>query len=113
MTASFADAETSPGLGDPRSDDTVNISVRDLHLKYKVYAERAYSIRELVAGGFRQRRSTYVHALKGIDLDVHRGEAIGIVGSNGSGKSTLLRTMGGLLTPSSGEVLVRAQPRLL
>ncbi len=43
-------------------------------------------------------------ALDGVTLDVHFGEAMGIVGPNGSGKSTLLKSIAGLLTPSSGEI---------
>ena len=45
-------------------------------------------------------------ALRGIDLVVRRGEAIGIVGHNGAGKSTLLQMVAGTMTPSEGEVRV-------
>lgn len=47
--------------------------------------------------------------LKGIDLTVHRGEVISIIGPSGSGKSTLLRCLNGLETPTSGEVIVNGQ----
>jgi ABC-type polysaccharide/polyol phosphate transport system ATPase subunit len=45
-------------------------------------------------------------ALKDVDLDVHRGEAFGIVGPNGSGKSTLLKLIAGIFAPSTGELEV-------
>jgi putative ABC transport system ATP-binding protein len=50
-----------------------------------------------------------VEILKGIDLDVDQGEAIGLVGPSGSGKSTLLAVMAGLEQPSTGSVLVAGQ----
>lgn len=49
---------------------------------------------------------TTVHALDGIDLEIHRGERIVFLGVSGSGKSTLLHLLGGLDTPTAGEVRV-------
>ncbi|MFO1249891.1 MAG: ABC transporter ATP-binding protein [Inhella sp.] len=45
-----------------------------------------------------------VHALRGVDLEVQRGEFIVLLGASGSGKSTLLNILGGLDIPSSGEL---------
>ena len=50
-----------------------------------------------------------VHILKGISLNIAKGEAVGLVGPSGSGKSTLLMTMVGLERPDSGSVKVDGQ----
>ena len=50
------------------------------------------------------RGASAVHVLKGIDLSIARGEAVGIVGPSGSGKSTLLMVLAGLERLDSGEI---------
>ncbi len=51
----------------------------------------------------------HIHALKGISLEVRKGEIVTLIGSNGAGKSTTLRTISGMLSPRSGEVRVEGQ----
>ena len=46
----------------------------------------------------------------GLDLDVKRGEIIGVVGGSGTGKSVLMRSIIGLQTPVEGEVTVFGEP---
>lgn len=52
-----------------------------------------------------------VHALRGVNLEVHPGEILALVGDNGAGKSTLLKMLAGGVTPSSGEILIDGVPR--
>ena len=66
---------------------------------------------------FQSRRE--VHAAKDVDLEVRRGETLGIVGESGSGKSTVARCIARLIDPSSGEIylhddeIARLKPRRL
>lgn len=47
-----------------------------------------------------------VQALSSVDLQLHRGRIVGLLGPNGSGKSTLIKLASGLLTPTSGQILI-------
>ena len=51
-----------------------------------------------------------VHSLDSVSLKVEKGEFLSVIGPSGSGKSTLLYTMGGLLTPTKGEVWIDGIP---
>ena len=56
------------------------------------------------------RGEAAVAALADVDLNVTAGEAMGLIGRSGSGKTTLLHVLGGLIEPSSGEVLLGGAP---
>lgn len=45
-----------------------------------------------------------IHALKGVSLEVNKGEIVTLIGANGAGKSTLLKTLSGLLKPKEGSI---------
>jgi branched-chain amino acid transport system ATP-binding protein len=50
-----------------------------------------------------------LHALKGVSLDVERGQFIAVVGPNGAGKTTLFKTISGVVTPAAGEISYNGQ----
>src|SRR3954470_17844762 len=50
-----------------------------------------------------------VYALGGVSLSVNVGEVVGLIGDNGAGKSTLIKVLAGVVTPTSGEIIVRGK----
>ncbi len=72
---------TATGHEANASADEAIIEVRDLHKWY-----------------------SGVHALKGVSLDIRRGEALGLVGDNGAGKSTLINILSGTQAPDGGTI---------
>ncbi|RVQ22431.1 ATP-binding cassette domain-containing protein, partial [Sinorhizobium meliloti] len=50
-----------------------------------------------------------VHALKNVDLKIHPGETVGLVGDNGAGKSTLIKILSGVHHQDSGDVLIEGR----
>lgn len=58
-----------------------------------------------VKQGVFQRTTNVVKAVNGVNITINQGETLGIVGESGCGKSTLARSIVGLLTPTSGDIL--------
>ncbi len=51
-----------------------------------------------------------VHAVESMDLEIHAGEVLGLLGHNGAGKSTLIKLLSGALGCDSGEILMQGEP---
>jgi len=84
------------------------IRARGLGKSYPIYARPSQRLHELVS--LRRWVPPRSHwAVRNVDLEVRRGETVGVVGRNGSGKSTLLEMISGTLEPTEGEVGVRGR----
>lgn len=88
-----------------RSLDPGEIRVSDVHRSYRVLQDQTPTLKAALVRRERPRSREHV-ALRGVDLDIGAGEAVGIVGANGSGKSTLLKLIGGIISPDRGAVAV-------
>ena len=55
------------------------------------------------------KAGNFVHALRGINLDIKKGEIIGFIGKNGAGKSTILKIISQITAPSTGRILINGR----
>ncbi|MBF2014288.1 MAG: ABC transporter ATP-binding protein [Rivularia sp. T60_A2020_040] len=103
---------------DTQPDETeVVISVENVSKKFCRDLKRSlfYGLQDIateVTGGKRKSdslRKNEFWALKDVNFQLHRGEALGLVGSNGAGKSTILRIISGLIKPDTGTVKVKGR----
>jgi ABC-type polysaccharide/polyol phosphate transport system ATPase subunit len=88
-------------------EDRPVISLRDVSKRYVKYDDQPMLANALKLRA-RSRRSTLL-ALDNIDLDIAKGESVGVLGRNGAGKSTLLQLLCGVTAPSTGVVSVRGK----
>jgi ABC-type polysaccharide/polyol phosphate transport system ATPase subunit len=105
LSPSTSDAVTRPV--------TPAISVENVSASYRVRMEKRSSrlswrsgLSNLLGVGASMR---LIPALRGVSVDVPRGEVLGVIGRNGAGKSTLLRAMAGIIPPTEGRIVVRGQ----
>ena len=109
-------APPPPGaVATPRPEPAARptVVVEGAHVVYRTTRDGRRGIRDLATRAKGRRRFEEVHAVRGVDLTLRRGETVGLVGSNGSGKSTLLAAMTGLLPLRAGSVRAVSRPRLL
>lgn len=66
--------------------------------------KKYYTIKERT--GWLSRKKKLIPAVNGIDLSIHKGEIIGLLGVNGAGKTTTIKMLSTLLTPTSGSIFV-------
>lgn len=86
----------------------IAISVRDVSKCYRVFDDQRSRLLHAVWPKHTQGMQE-VWALKDINFDIKRGEAVAIIGRNGGGKSTLLEILTGTLTPTTGSVNVNGR----
>ena len=88
----------------------VVLEALNVHVRYRVRGAGRRTGRKSLRW---PRGSTEVHAVRGVSLEVQRGECLGVLGPNGSGKSTLMRALAGVVPLAQGSVRASSRPRLL
>ena len=83
------------------------ISIKNLTKEYKMYPRNKDRLIETIFPSIK-RHSTF-KALDDLNLEIKKGEILGILGKNGAGKSTLLKIVTGVVVPTSGEVKVNGK----
>lgn len=94
----------NPGVNE---DGEIAIAVKDVVKIYKLYDKMRDRVKEAFGIGKSNHKLHY--ALNGVNMNIYRGETVGIIGTNGSGKSTILKIITGVLHPTSGEVKVNGR----
>ncbi|HDD64925.1 MAG TPA: ABC transporter ATP-binding protein [Firmicutes bacterium] len=86
----------------------VVIELKNVSKKFRLYHEKTRSLKERILG---RSRNVYeeLWALKDINLEIKKGETVGIIGVNGSGKTTLLKLIAKILYPTEGEIITKGK----
>lgn len=89
-------------------DNNVVIEVKDVYKNFNVYYDKANTVKERLLR-FGKGKKEQREILKGINLNISRGEVVGLIGVNGSGKSTLLKLMTQIIYPNKGTITTRGK----
>ena len=91
-----------------KNEEEYAIEVQDVYKTFDVYLDKANSIKEKLLFWKRNRKEIR-EVLKGINLNIKKGEAVALIGVNGSGKSTLLKLMTKIIYPNKGKIITRGK----
>ena len=78
-------------------EDRGLLEVRNLHIKFDISKPFIHRL-------LNRTEKTYVHAVRGIDFSIRKGETFSLVGESGCGKSTVARLLSGLYQPTDGDI---------
>jgi len=92
-----------------KTSKDIAIEVRDIQKIYKLYDKPKDRMKDAFGLGKNKKLYKPHYALKGVSLNIYRGETVGIIGTNGSGKSTILKIITGVLNPTAGEVKINGR----
>lgn len=83
----------------------VVIHVSDIRKSFRIFNDKSNTLKERIL--FWKRGKHTIHqVLKGINLEIRKGETVALIGQNGSGKSTLLKLLTGIMYPDEGKIVI-------
>lgn len=88
-------------------EQDVILKIENLNKGYKIFARKKDRMLETLIPGL--KRHGMFNALKDFNLELRKGEVLGILGKNGAGKSTLLKMITGVVTPTSGQIITNGK----
>lgn len=90
-----------------KKDSEVVVKIENLCKEYKMFDRKADRLIEAMIP--RIKRHKTFKALDNLNLEIRKGEVLGILGKNGAGKSTLLKIITGVVTPTSGKIEINGK----
>jgi ABC-type polysaccharide/polyol phosphate transport system ATPase subunit len=104
-------------MTEPSEPSEPMIELSDVHLSFPLLQDQPGGVKEAflarIRGRARPRQEREFWALRGISLEVGRGQVLGVIGKNGSGKSSLIRVIGGIYAPDKGQARTKGRIAML
>lgn len=94
-----------------KQEENVKVQLKMITKEYDLYKKKSDKIKALFK--FSEKSVPHFWGLKGIDLTVYAGEAVGLIGINGSGKSTLSNILAGIIPQTTGEMTIDGETSII
>lgn len=94
-----------------KQDENIKVQLTMITKEYDLYKKKSDKIKALFK--FSEKNIPHFWGLKGIDLTVYSGEAVGLIGINGSGKSTLSNILAGIIPQTTGQMMIDGETSII
>lgn len=84
------------------SNKEISLQLKNVSKSFKTYNKSYATVRQRLVNLHKKNEVKNIEALKNINLEIYKGECVGVIGRNGSGKSTLTKVMSGAFRPNKG-----------
>lgn len=91
----------------------ISLSLKNVSKTFTIANNEFYTLQQKFFNFYKKSEKKKVQALKNVNLDIYKGECIGLIGRNGSGKSTLTKIMSGAYVPDKNGILIKNGTSLL